>query len=521
MKAQQSRTVNLTYTSIVAFFGLLSFLVGPSAYTWGEQDMMPFLERSFNPEFLTNDFFTNASLSKSPRWIYGYFIASLSWISNIHWYKVLFVLKLMLSIIKPVLFYQVLVLIVRRYVDKTKIGKLSLIILICAILMIFTELKYYLYVAGWYNYDNPIHAYNLSIALSLFAIMLKERKTNGFPYYLVLIFIATLMHPSMSLFLIAFYLIFLIPFVKNEYKNMIKITSIWVITVLMIKLFFSSSTNLSALEFIQYYVLERHPHHYHVPSFMHRNGTWTYYFILIIALFCVPLVYSIIKNKKRLRTAAFFALLCYSCSIFFQYFFIDIFPVKLIAYIGPSRFTTFGYWMLVVLWSIMISDFINGTTVNFPSLGLRKFAIIISSLFLTGLIYLDNPNEDRYLKRKDYYDFISKTPKNAVFQTYSSQLAVDLRIVGNRAVMIGKEFPFTEKYIKEYFERHSLIWGTSKSKNKDVKFYRNLKPEDFRRISKKFQLDYIIVEDKFSKQFRDIKPVWNNSNIRIYKVNDF
>ena len=43
---------NYSYLGIVTFFGFLGFILRTTAYTWGEQDMMPFFERVFDSNYL-------------------------------------------------------------------------------------------------------------------------------------------------------------------------------------------------------------------------------------------------------------------------------------------------------------------------------------------------------------------------------------------------------------------------------------------------------------------------------------
>ncbi|MGB2761355.1 MAG: hypothetical protein WBC58_15460, partial [Maribacter stanieri] len=88
MKSNLDASRNYSYLAIAAFFGFLGFMLQPTAYTWGEQDMIPFFERIFDSNYLTNDFFTNTTMTKNPRWVYGYFIVVLSWISTLPWYNV-------------------------------------------------------------------------------------------------------------------------------------------------------------------------------------------------------------------------------------------------------------------------------------------------------------------------------------------------------------------------------------------------------------------------------------------------
>ena len=283
---------------ILYFFGFFSFILYPTAYTWGEQDIMPFLERSANKNFLPQDFFVNASMQKSPRWIYGYAISGISWITGQNWYRVLYVLKLIILIVNPVIHYKVIKLILQKYIGKSKASSMSIAIVLAIGIVMFSDVNKYFSIGGWLPYNAYLHAYSVSLVLSFIAIILKETKSK---YYLIYFFLSCLFHPIMGLFAIGFYLIFLIPFWKTERKEIIKITATVLFCLVSIKILFSGEVILSTKNFIYYYVLERHPHHYHVPDFTHRYGNWKYYFFLFNLLFLVPFIYGTIKKNRRLK----------------------------------------------------------------------------------------------------------------------------------------------------------------------------------------------------------------------------
>ncbi len=510
---------NFTYLGIAAFFGFLGFMLQPTAYTWGEQDMMPFFERVFDPNYLANDFFTNTTTQKNPRWVYGYFIVAISWLTNLSWYKSLYVLKLILCIVNPILYYKVILVLLRKYVDKAAMSRVSPVILFLVVLMVFLDnFRDFFTIASWLSYTRAIQANSLALVFCFIAILFKERGSKSI-IYSAFFFLACLMHPVVGFLGIMFYIIFLVPQYKEERKNIAKIFLAGILGMICIRLTFTSGSELSTLAFIKYYVLERHPWHYHVPYYDIYVEDWKQYFIYINVLFAIPFCYALIRKKNKLLLLSIISWTCYSGAIAMQYIFIDLYPVKTMAYLGVSRFTSFGYWMLLILWGILLSDFINkNKEFVFPSLTIKNFGLITLNLFLVGILFIDNPKESAYLKKKDFYDFVSKTAEDAIFITYSTKLNTDIRIIGRRGVLVGLEFPFVETAIAEYNDRFSMAYGSLQTEPNGTNFYRNLNLDEFVAISKKYQLDYIVTEDKFSNNFGANIPVWKNGKLRIYKV---
>lgn len=131
---------------------------------------------------------------------------------------------------------------------------------------------------------------------------------------------------------------------------------------------------------------------------------------------------------------------------------------------------------------------------------------------------------------KDIYSFIETTNTNSVYAVYFGNFKLDIPNIGHRAVLAGNGFPFNEAYFLEYQERKELLYGNrieiDKIKGKWVgekisKFFRNLKPIDFLNISKKYKLDYVVVESNHSSNFKRYYPKFKNSKVKIYKISDF
>lgn len=519
MISEPNSSRNYSYWAIASFFGFLAFMMQPTAYTWGEQDMMPFFERVFDPNYLSNDFFTNTTITKNPRWVFGYLVLSLSWLTTLPWYKILYLLKLVFLILSPVLYFEVLVVLLRKYIDEKKVARILPFLLLGLVTVVFLkELRYYFSVASWLPFTPALHAYNISIALGFVGILLKEHNRHPLSY-LTLFFLSCLVHPVMGLFAIGFYVICSIPQIGQERKEILAIGASGVAAVIVVKFLFAVQQPLPASEFIEIYVKERHPWHYSVGDYFNRKGDWGIFFAGMNLLFVAPLGYGLFRKRREVWQIALAGLLAYAGSIALQYVFIDIIPSKFIAYIGVSRFTTFGYWMVLLLWGLVLADLLKaGKPFAFPSMRSGIFALLLANMILVGLVFLDSPQENRYQNRKAYYDFVQSTAKDAIFATYSQPLNTDMRLVGKRGVFVGDEFPFAEQYIGEYGERRRLMYGSRHDEHRGTAFYRSLKPADFVAISKKYQLDYIVIETRFKTQFVEQEPVWENHRHSIYRV---
>ncbi len=510
---------NYSYCAIVAFFGFLAFMAQPTAYTWGEQDMMPFFERVFDDNYLLNDFFTNSAMVINPRWVYGYFIVAFSWVSGLSWYTALYVSKLLLSIVNPILYFKLSCLLVGKYVSRAKMSYLAPLIVLAVLSMVYIkDYREYFTIASWLNYTQAMQANSISLVFCFCAIILKEKQAKPF-IYLLLFALGCLVHPSVGLYGALFYILFLIPKYKEERYAILRILITCILAIILVKLVFSNSGNLSTAEFIKYYVLDRHPWHYHVPYYKVQSKDWIETFLTINLLFLVPLCYAALRRNKNLIILAALCLFFYAGAIAAQYVFVDLYPVKLLVYLGTSRFTSFAYWMLLPLWIILLADVIKGNGYFvFPNLSLKNFSFIVINLIFVGIVFLDSPKADKYEEKKDFYDFISSTPEDAIFITHLTRLNTDLRIIGRRGVLVGLEFPFTENAIKEYNNRFSRVYGSKQEEQNGISFYRKLMPTDFLDIAENYQLDYIVTEKRFSSPFKSYEPIWSNNEFEIYEV---
>ena len=56
---------------------------------------------------------------------------------------------------------------------------------------------------------------------------------------------------------------------------------------------------------------------------------------------------------------------------------------------------------------------------------------------------------------------------------------------------------------------------------KMANFFRQKTPEYFWTLSKEWKMDYLVIESEFSTNFSSFSPIFQNSKVKIYRINDF
>lgn len=530
------KNINYTYLFILSTVSFLWFIFKEhTAYDWPAIDMMPFFERYYDSSFLINDFFTNSiSNDPNPRWSFGYFIIGLAELFNVNWYTVSYSVKVILVVTTPILFYLVMYLFIGKFIDNKQLKQIQIILLIAILIVIYPRFSGIFSIAWWKPYFVQSAPQNVSLFFGLLAIVIKE--ITLFPkydnyIYLLLFFISTLIHPVIGLFIITFYFIVNYQLIIKSYKQFLNIFIVgFSIPVVFIKVAYAPDLLLDTLDFVNIYTIENHSSHYHLANFgTHTPVSWIYSFLLMLILLTIPMIYFYAKDMKKVLLLSSLFLLSYILAVAFQYIFIDIFPSKVIAYIGPVRFTQFTYWMIVILWSIMLSRLWFLDKLNFNFNFKKSYLLIWGGYIIMGINLIDSPKDNLILKDKEMYQFIKSTNMDSVFASNHGKHVLDIPNIGQRAVFSGNGFPFNESHFKEYQNRKALLYGNIEQLNrikgkwigeKIAKFFRQKTPSDFIDISKKYKLDYVVIEKSFSNNFKDFNPKFENKNLKIYKVSD-
>jgi hypothetical protein len=530
------KNVNFTYLFVLATVSFLWFLLKErTAYEWPAIDMMPFFERYYDNNFLINDFYTNSiSNEPNPRWAFGYLIIALTKIFHTDWYSIFYSLKVFLVIFTPIFYYLSLYFIIGKYIDEEKLKNIQIVILLAILIIMYPRLSGLFSIAWWKPYYIQATAQNISLFLGLLALVIREVKCDSkfFRAISVILFgIATFIHPAIGLFVISFYLLSSYQLLKSI-KNILSVFLIgYVLPVIAVIILFSPKTKLNPIDFVNIYAIENHSSHYHLEHFGTLTGiSWIYSFILMLILLIIPALFAYIKKLKSLLILSSLFLASLLLSVACQYLFIDIFPSKVMASIGPVRFTQFAYWMIVISWAIMLSNLSFLTKINFDFHMKKTYLLFIFGYVVIGISVKDSPKENIYSKNKDFYEFMETTEKDSVFAVYFGNLKIDIPNIAQRAVLVGNGFPFNEAYFKEYQDRKKLLYGSREDLDKIegswegekiAKFFRTKKPKDFVEISKKYRLDYVVIEAEYSSNFQKYKPKFENQKVKIYKISDF
>ena len=311
----------------------------------------------------------------------------------------------------------------------------------------------------------------------------------------------------------------------------------------MLFIYYKSNSSIDAITYINIYVYLRHPHHYLM------SGTVSGYSVLLILIFILPLYYSFkVKDKKY-----FILSLLIFISIFLgpliQFLGTEIWKIKMIAEIGPSRYSSFAsiLWMLNII--IIGSVFFKTTNMKknrllknrlfvflflpiknillifkiiffriavFFQVLLFKISLRVSFFFITVSLLVifsitnKHPLEYYGTESKSLINWISKnTSRDSVFfvrhREFNSFL---IRIYGERAVFSDVTFPFNDNYIEEFKDRY-LIYRKSDKFNSS----------DYACVKNHFDIRYLVVPSKMS--FDNFSTLYSSTEWSIYDIGEF
>ena len=141
-----------------------------TAFEWSAMDMGPFWERQANPDFLKNDFFTNASSDLSPRHFHGRFISKLSHWLDTPWYSVVYFFKLFLLMLFPVLAYKGLESFATFLTNKKSLNVFAkLLLMVCFLALLKQEEILAFFTTAWWK---PVLLQVTSSSFSFFLCLL-------------------------------------------------------------------------------------------------------------------------------------------------------------------------------------------------------------------------------------------------------------------------------------------------------------------------------------------------------------
>lgn len=499
---------------------------------------------------LANDFFTNASSGITPRLPYIFVLGEITRaIGNGVGGGLSVVKALLLAFIPAVMTFVIVASISSHTItnneDVAKHGPFPATIFAAIgspilIILMQGEVGAGLSVAWWVPlyFEGTPHNFSLLLTLIGFSLICVGASFIG----AMIVFIGGIFHPAVGLFTSVFSLVL---FCKlNSIRQDIGFLIIGFIASLLaaiiVKLFLESSSSLSAQEFVRIYVVEAHPSHYLPSQFGSLSKIPWYGSFSIVGGGLAWATYALYKLDNAAWKNSFIALVSYLGAVVFQYLFVELYPIKIIAALGPSRFTMFGPWFLFIFSFIAIYTSFNtnmflisfARTLNLAipfvcwrHVGFGGFLVAtLVVIYSNKSASIELPDDDS----KELADFaIANTGKGDIFALPFSAPRVDFSLKTGRGVFHGNGFPFSESYFNEWDARHTIIDGSNAEIRKHpgawigekyANHYRSLTPADFINAASRYELDWVVVENEFSRKFVNCRADFESLKYEAYSL---
>lgn len=505
-----------------------------TAVTWPASDNLAAVCRLLQATCLGEDFFTNASSGITPRLPYVYFLSEITRIANNGIGGGLAIVKSLILIFLPIVVSFLFIASVKTHIDYEEnkqwgMSPAIIIAVISAPLFVFLlqgNIGLRMSVAWWPPLNFEAHAHNVSLLLTLFGFLLfwLGRKNVG----AAIIVLGAIVHPVVGLFASVFSCIVLGKF--NTVDKDLRFVGIGLgaslAGVILAKLLFGGDGAISTQDFVRVYALEAHPAHYIPSQFgsLSPMPWWVSFAIVAVGLLTITIL--LYKLKSAVWKNSFIAFVAYFSSVLIQFLFVEVVQIKLVAALGPSRFTMFGPWFLFVFCFIALLKFFDGncffkTTANVIHRCLVRihWIYILPCYFILGASAVIYAHKSGYFNLPDdaktLFKFAgAKTNINDVFVLPFYAPRVEFPLVTGRAIFSGNGFPFSEKYFLEWEDRNAIAYGRNAEimkfpgswiGEKWANHYRWLSPKDFLEATAKYKIDWVVIEAEYSQKFSDCR----------------
>ena len=134
-------------------------------------NIYPFLERYFDSTFLLNDFYTNAVFKSNPYHIFGFVIIFLSKTLNIEWYTAVYILKIIIVVFNPIIYYSFFNIMIRSLGYNA-----NKILLLVFVIILISPLSKLFSIAWWPPYSNTVIPQTFGSSLSLLSFIIWHKK---------------------------------------------------------------------------------------------------------------------------------------------------------------------------------------------------------------------------------------------------------------------------------------------------------------------------------------------------------
>jgi hypothetical protein len=432
---------------------------GAYGFEWPAVDVGPFLERLIDPGAYPGDFYAASSTSPNPRWVFNVFVLALVKATGLAWPEALALLKIALACALPVLFLAYIERVVAQpELDRGHSDRAGWIAAgAVAVLALHPWIPLGLSVAWFACLDLRAVPQNVALAVGLAgALVAPARPRTG----RAILFAATLLHPTIGLSVLVFHAICTVAPLR---EHLVTFASSGLAPCVLLQLAFRSRSSLDTREFIEVYVLARHPHHYHVPELAGFAGLpWWTGLALVTAVSVAALAVLSARHHRRAVRLGVTGLAAYLGALACQWLFIDVLPVKVVAVLGPVRFCIFGPWICVILVAVALA---GERTAHAEQVSPRPPAPVpvVPLILLVAVAFaLRGPSRVDELRNRlpALHAWLATTPRDAVLAVPPvGGLDEQVYFVGKRGLVAPDFFPFREDAMREFFDRQQLAYG--------------------------------------------------------------
>lgn len=537
----------LTISAFVSAIFICLLNLKSTAVTWPSSDNLPGVCRLLDAACLTNDFFTSASSGTSPRLPYVYFLSIITQIVDNGIGGGLALVKAFLLAFLPIavslfFFASVKTHTERKGEEQWVASPENIMAAVCAPLFVFLlqgKIGALLSVAWWMPlyFDASAHNVSLLLTISGFLILWLGGKSLG----AAVVFLGAVAHPVVGLFSSVFSCILLCKFdsLRKDFRFVGIGFGASLVGAVFIKIFFEAGGVMSAQDFVRIYVVEAHPAHYIPSQFGSLSKMpWMGSFAIVMAGLLSATIILFKLNSAAWKNS-FLAFLAYSSAVIAQFLFVEISQIKLIATLGPSRFTMFGAWFVFIFYTIAFLKFFEGNLfllkisdrIRLEISSVRWIYICACYFFLGAVIAF-------YSFKSSSFDLPDEAMPLATFARTKTDISdvfvlpfyaprVDFPLKTGRAIFHGNGFPFSENNFKEWDARNSFVNGNNAEivklpgswiGDKYANHYRSLAPSDFLGESIKYKIDWVVLETDYSEKFSGCKADFDSPKYKAYSL---
>jgi hypothetical protein len=442
----------LPYLSVLAAFFLITYSMSGKlgVFDWPGVENAPVLMRLLDPSALANDVYTLSNLD-SPRRIFGYLAKGVARVSGSNWYGTLLILKIFIVVSLPCALYMLFLSLIRSHVPRFRLDTARIVLLLLIPFAVAPN-NPFSHLGHWPALQLQTTPYAFSLFFCCLGGIFFHKRRKGRALTYLSFTIAALIHPVMALLFWIFFLSVSHKVIRERWSLALGLTIFAFLgPALFIQSFFHSESTLTAREFVEIYSLWKHPFHYRVSQFF-QDGAWRFGALAVFFLASIHL--AKLAQLPRLLAWARVAVVLLALSVATQFFFTEIFPSRMIAAMGPSRYLIFSYWYVCLFTALFIS---SKVTVAVPQI-LKPLILISTILALAFFPFSRKVSQPLDREESELVEWAkANTEPSQLFASKDRWISAKIRLFAGRSLLVDEAFPFRESSFRAHRENYKFV----------------------------------------------------------------